>query len=138
MPPPSITLHTETQQDHLNLPFEDIKKTTNRSDSTTALKSEEVCIRRSVPFTSCLLLRLFPYSCLAHRVFIRVYSYNIAPPQFWSSYVSVSSPFHVHITSSSSVFLSTCPNHISIASLIVSIIFATPALAPYMLRSSYL
>ena len=72
MPSPSITLHTETQQDHLNLPFEDIKKTTNRSDSTTALKSEEVglCIRRSVPFTYFLFLPLFPYSWLAHRVFI--------------------------------------------------------------------
>ena len=37
--------------------------------------------------------------------------------------------FHVLITTSSSVFLSTCPNHPSLASLIFSLMFATPTLA---------
>ena len=41
---------------------------------------------------------------------------------------SISSIFHVLITKSSSVFLSTCPNYLSIASLIFSLMFATPAL----------
>ncbi|KAK2170035.1 hypothetical protein NP493_1167g00022 [Ridgeia piscesae] len=40
MPPPSITIHTDTRQDRLNLPFEDIHKTTNRSESTTELKND--------------------------------------------------------------------------------------------------
>ena len=38
MPPPSITHHTETQQDHINLPFVDLKKSVNRSESTDELK----------------------------------------------------------------------------------------------------
>ena len=54
---------------------------------------------------------------------------NITPPQFRSSYLSVSTDFHVLITTSSSVFLSTWPNHLSLASLIFSLMFATPALA---------
>ena len=37
--------------------------------------------------------------------------------------------FHVLITTSSSVFLSTWPNHISLASLIVALLFAKAALA---------
>ena len=64
------------------------------------------------------------YSFLLH-----VFSYNITPPQFRSSYRSVSTHFHVLITTSSSVFLSTWPNHLSLASLIFSLMFSTPALA---------
>ena len=47
----------------------------------------------------------------------------------------LTSIFHVLITTSSSVFLSTCPNHFSLASLIFSLLFATSALA---LISSFL
>ena len=42
--------------------------------------------------------------------------------------------FHVLISTSSSVFLSTWPNHLSLASLNLSLVFATPALA--LLHSS--
>ena len=59
---------------------------------------------------------------------LHVFSYNITPPQHQSSYLSVSTHFHVLITTSSSVFLSTWPNHLSLASLILSLMFATPAL----------
>ena len=37
--------------------------------------------------------------------------------------------FHVLIITSASIFLSTWPNHLSLASLIFSLMFATPALA---------
>ena len=47
----------------------------------------------------------------------------------------LTSIFHVLITTPSCVFLSTCPNHLSLTSLIVSLIYATPALA---LISSFL
>ena len=60
---------------------------------------------------------------------LRIFSYNITPPQFWSSYLSVSTHFHVLITTSSAVFLSTCPNHLSLTSLFFSLMFAPPALA---------
>ena len=52
---------------------------------------------------------------------LQVFSYNVAPHQFWSSYVSVSTHFHLPITASSSVFLSTRPNSLSLASLIFSL-----------------
>ena len=73
-----------------------------------------------------LLLRPFPYLGSAHRVFnLHVLPscassilLLIAPPQFRSSYLLVSTHFHVVITTSSSVFLSTWPNHLSLASLI--------------------
>ena len=48
---------------------------------------------------------------------------------FWPSCFSVSSHFQVLVTTFSSVFLSTCPNHLGLASLIFSFMFATPALA---------
>ncbi|KAI0214163.1 Zinc transporter ZIP8 [Lamellibrachia satsuma] len=41
MPPPSITIHTETRQDRLNVPFQDIPKARNKSESTTELKDKE-------------------------------------------------------------------------------------------------
>ena len=63
------------------------------------------------------------------------FSYNITPPQFQSSHLSGSPHFHVLINTSTSVFLSTSPNHISLACLIFSLMFATPALA---LISSFL
>ena len=66
-----------------------------------------------------LLLSLLPSpTCL---------SYNITSPQFRSSYLSVSTHFHVLTTISYSAFLSIWPNHLSMASLIFSL--ATPALA---------
>ena len=40
---------------------------------------------------------------------LHVFSYNITPPQFRSTYLSVSTHFHVLITTSSSVFISTWP-----------------------------
>ena len=56
----------------------------------------------------------------------RVFSYNITPPQFWSSYLSCppASIFHVLITTS---FSPPCPNYLTLASLIFSLMFATPA-----------
>ena len=70
---------------------------------------------------------------------LHIFSYNISPPQFWSSYPIFQCPltsiFHVLITTSSCVFPFTCPNPISLTSLIVSLIYATPVLA---LISSFL
>ena len=60
-----------------------------------------------------VLCFFYLYSFLLHIV-----SYNNAPPQLRSSYISVSTHFHVLITTSSSVSLSTWPNHPSLASLI--------------------
>ena len=55
--------------------------------------------------------------------------YNITPPQFWYSYLSVSPHFHRPSSRcySPSVFLYTWPNHLGIASLIFSLMFAAPA-----------
>ena len=50
--------------------------------------------------------------------------FNIAPRFFWSSHLSVSTRLHVITTSSSSVFISTCPNHLRLATMIFSLIFA--------------
>ena len=47
----------------------------------------------------------------------------------------LSSIFHVLITTSSSVFLSTWPNNLSLASRIFSLMFATPALGLIFLRA---
>ena len=64
---------------------------------------------------------------------LHVFSYNITPPQFRSSYLSLSTHFHLLFTDS--VFLSTWPNHLRLASLIFSLMFSQPALA---LISSFL
>ena len=48
-------------------------------------------------------------------------SYNFAPPQSRSSYISVSTHFHLLRTTSPSIFLSTCPHHLSLASFISSL-----------------
>ena len=64
------------------------------------------------PVLCCFYLYLF---------LLCVFSYNITPPQFRSSYLSVSTLFHAVITTSSSVFLSTWPNNLSLASLIFSL-----------------
>ena len=54
------------------------------------------------------------YSFLIH-----VFYYNTSPPQFRSSYLSVSTRFHLPCSHYriSSVFLATWPNHLSLASL---------------------
>ena len=57
------------------------------------------------------ILRLSLYSCLLH-----VFLYNICSPQFLYSYLLVYTHFHLLITSSSSVFLSTCPSLVSLLS----------------------
>ena len=46
--------------------------------------------------------------CFSYLYFflLHVFSYNITPPQFWSSYLSMSTHFHVLITTCSSVILS--------------------------------
>ena len=49
--------------------------------------------------------------------------------QSFSPQVPTISVFHLLITTSSSVFLSTGANHLSLASLIFSLMFATPAIA---------
>ena len=88
-----------------------------------------------------------PYLGSAHRVFNlrvlrscasslctpRVFLFNLSPPQFSFSSLSVSTDFYVIITTSSSVFLSTWPNHFSLASIIFSLLFSTqvcPSLKP--------
>ena len=50
-----------------------------------------------------------PILCFFYRYsfFLHVFSYNITPPQLWSSYLSVSTHFHLLITTSSSFFHST-------------------------------
>ena len=67
--------------------------------------SSVLCFSLSLPF------------CLVH-----VFLYNISPHQFWFCYVSVYTDFHLLNTSSSSVFLSTCRNHLSRTSLIFSLV----------------
>ena len=85
-----------------------------------------------------LLFQPFPYLGSAHPVFIllvlryscllKVFLHNISPPQFWSLYLSVSSHFHVLITTFPPVSLSTHHNLLSLASLNFSdYMFATPA-----------
>ena len=94
-----------------------------------------------------LLLRPIPYLGSAHRVFnlhvLRTctssVNTNFSIMYFLlitSLHLSLGLPvcrcppisiFHVIITTSSSIFLSTCPYHISLASLIFSCMFATPA-----------
>ena len=44
--------------------------------------------------------------------------YNISPPHFVSSYISVSTHFHVFIATSSSAFPPACPSHLNIPTLI--------------------
>ena len=55
-----------------------------------------------------------PVMCFFYlHSFIRhVISHNVTPPEFRSSYLSVSTHFHVLITTSSSVVLSALPNHL--------------------------
>ena len=76
----------------------------------------------------------YHYSFLRH-----VFSYrpSITPPQFLYACLSVSTHFHlrVGITTYYSVFLPKWPNHLSIASVIFSLVFATHTLA---LMSSFL
>ena len=109
-----------------------------------------VALLGKLPCQDILLRPKCPYWGSAHQVFnlhIRSCAFSLCTPFsfmyfhikflqcLWSSYLSVSTHFHLPITTSSSVFLSTCPNHCSLASLIFSIMFATPALA---LISSFL
>ena len=91
----------------------------------------------------CFLLQPFPYLVLAHRVFnlhvLRSCASSIFIPFSFMSFLITSlhfsfcltifrcpptSIFHVIITTSS-VFHSTWPNHLSLASLILSLVFAT-------------
>ena len=83
---------------------------------------------RHIEFSFAALSGLFFYFYSFH---LYLFSCNITPPMFWSSYLSVSTHFHFPclITTSSSVFLFTWPNHISLASLVFYIMFATPAIA---------
>ena len=122
----------------------------NRANSSLPLKfNAHVALLHLAPTfysSSCSAFSLFG---VGHRVFnlhvLYLYSfffmssYNITAPQFRSSYLSVSTHFHlVVITTSSSIFLYTWPNpdnHISLASHIFSLRFATPAL---VLISSFL
>ena len=77
-----------------------------------------------------------PVSCFyLYSFLLHIFSYNITPPPFRSSYLSVSIAFHVPITTSSSVFLSTWPNHLRLASLIFSLICHT---CHFALVSSFL
>ena len=57
----------------------------------------------------------------------QVFSYNITPPQFWSSYLSVSTHFHLPFYHCYIFFSPSL--HLSLASLIFSLMFATPAVA---------
>ena len=73
-----------------------------------------------------------PISCFfcLYVFLLHVLLYNIAPSQFLVSRLSVSTHFHVLITTSSSVFFSTCPIYLSLTSLIFFLTFTTPALVP--------
>ena len=94
------------------------------SSSSSAFSLIGVGTSRFQSARSPVLCFFYLYLFLLH-----VFSYNITPPHFRSSYLSLSTHFHVRITTSSSVFLSTWPNHFRLASLIFSLMFATPALA---------
>ena len=97
--------------------------------------------------TVILLLRPFPYLGSAHQVFnlhvLRFCVSSIFTPFSFMYFLITSlhlsfgvpifrcpptSTFHVLITTSSSVFLSACPNHLSLAYLIFSLMSATSAL----------
>ena len=57
--------------------------------------------------------------------------YITSPLQFWSSYLSMYTHFHLpcsHYYILQYFSLCTCPNYVSITSLISSLMFATPAL----------
>ena len=95
-----------------------------------------------------LFLRLLPYLGSQLRVFINqvrryrasslaalvspssvlVFLCSISPPQIWTSHLSVSIHLHLLITTPSYIFLSTCPNHFSLAYRSISFTFTTPAL----------
>ena len=90
-----------------------------RPPSRVAVDALEQTIRNHGTTTTLALLRPFPYLGSAHRVSSFRTSLHVS---FRSSYLSVSTHFHVLITTSSSVFLSTWPNHLSLASLIFSLI----------------
>ena len=121
-----------------------------RSVSPWANMYMEKCV---IFFNCLLLLRPFHYLRSAHQVFnlhvlVLLLSLLVSPevvsflvtslhlsfglPIFRCPPTSIFSSLHLL---SSSVFLSTCPNHLSLASLIFSLIFATPPLA---LISSFL
>ena len=78
------------------------------------------------------------YFFYLHLFLLHVFSRNITPPQFRSSYLSVSTHFHVLITTSSSVFLSTRGNHLSLAPVIFSLMNSTPVLVSSLLVFSIL
>ena len=106
-----------------------------------------------------LLLRSFPYlgsgSSSSHSPYSPVlcfftlysfllcfFSYNIHPPQYWSSCLAVLTHFHLLTITSSSVFLCTCPNRLSLAYLIFSLLSSSLLLvsvhrvfSPHVLRS---
>ena len=99
-------------------------------------------MQQSLWWSDGILLRPFPYLGSAHLVFnlhvlrscacsiFTCFSFmSFLITSFRSSYLSVSTHFHVLITTSSSVSVSTWPNHLSLASFIVSFMFATPAFA---------
>ena len=88
------------------------------------------CIDFSISTFSGLVL-------LISFLFLHVFSYNITPPQFRSSYLSMSTYFHVLITTSSSVFLFTFPNHLSPASLIFSLMFTSRSHLPLLIFLHY-
>ena len=59
----------------------------------------------------------------------RVFLYNIGPPPVWYSYFSVRTHLRDLITTCSPVLLSARPNHLSLAAILVSLMFARPDLA---------
>ena len=127
------TLIFDSNNNHLPYSFE----VATRVESNTVYRQLPNWISTGQESNRILLLRPFPYLGSAHRIFtprspvlcfyvysilsfVHVFSYNITPPQFRSSYLSVSTHFHVLITSSSSAFLSTCHNHASVSLLLFS------------------
>ena len=99
----------------------------DKSDVLSLVFSRQVCILlRRFPefsistFSGCVLLLslLVSYSCF----FLLHHSTSVSVVLSFGIH-----HFHVLITASSSVFPSTRPNHISVASLIFSLMFTTPA-----------
>ena len=73
---------------------------------------------------SCASSLCTPVPLTSFRITSLYFSFGL--PIFQGSFTSI---FHIPITISSSVFLSTWPNHLSLASLIFLLAFTTPALA---------
>ena len=74
-----------------------------------------ICVSASISKFFRLVLPSSSVLCFfyLYLILLHVFSCNITPHQFRSSYLSMSTDLHFLIAKSSSVFLSTRPNHLS-------------------------